>query len=133
MRSIAGFPKGKVTSFLVHKRCQGVPFCLKIWPKIDIRLKRMEIYHPDMADNEVVRLDLAGLAFLRLLKALKVIVLQDSVILHKEFPLHPLWKDSLFNCAKYRQYAARTESSPAKVTMPDELIMQKYWPAPCPN
>jgi hypothetical protein len=130
MRSIAGFPKEGKGYFL--PRAQEVPgdaLCSKIWPETDVWLKLMETYHPDRADNEVVRLDLAGSGFLRLLRALRLILLQDSVILRKEFPLHPLWMDSLFNCAEYRQFAARVESSLAKVTMPDELIMQKYWPA----
>jgi hypothetical protein len=35
----------------------------------------MEAYYPDRADNEVVRLDLAGSGFLRLLGALRVILL----------------------------------------------------------
>jgi hypothetical protein len=49
--------------------------CSRIWPETDIWLKRMEDYHPDRTDNEVVRLDLAGSGFLRLLRALRVILL----------------------------------------------------------
>ena len=49
--------------------------------------------------------------------------------MRREFPLHPLWKDSLFNCEEYQRFAARVESSLADVVMPDKLIMQKYWPA----
>ena len=61
----------------------------------------METYYLERADNEVVRLNLTGLGFLRLLRALRVILLQDLVILRKQFPLHPLWKDSLFSCEEY--------------------------------
>lgn len=46
---------------------------LKIWPEADVWLERMEAYRPDRAENEVVRLDLAGSRFLRLLCALRVI------------------------------------------------------------
>ena len=130
MRSIAGFPKEGKGYFL--PRAQEMPgdaLCSKIWPETDIWLRCMEAYHPDRADNKVVRLDLAGSGFLRLLRALRVILLQDSVVLRKEFPLHPLWKESLFDCEEYREFAARVESSLAKVVTPDELIMQKYWPA----
>jgi len=91
MRSIAGFPKEGKGYFL--PRAREVPeeaLCSKIWPETDVWLKRMETYHPERADNEVVRLDLAGSGFLRLLRALRVILLQDSVILRKQFPLHPL-------------------------------------------
>ena len=50
----------------------------------------MEAYYPGKADNEIVRLDLTGSGFLRLLHALRVVLLQDSVVLRKEFPRHPL-------------------------------------------
>jgi len=59
---------------------------------------------------------------------LRVILLQDSVILCKQFPLHSLWKDSLFSCEEYQRFAVQVESLLANVVMPDELIMQKYWP-----
>ena len=98
-------------------------------PETDIWLKRMETYHPDRADNEVVRLDLAGSGFLRLLRALRVILLQDSVVLRELLPLHPLWKDPLFGCEEYQRFAARVKSSLKNVVMPDELIMQQFWPA----
>jgi hypothetical protein len=88
----------------------------------------MEAYHPDRADNEVVRLDLAGSGFLRLLHTLRVILLQDSVVLRQQFPLHPLWKDPLFSYEAYRRFAARVESSLVDVVTPEELTMQKYWP-----
>ena len=95
MRSIAGIPKEGKGSFL--PRAQEVPeeaLCSRIWPETDVWLRRMETYHPDRTDNEVVRLDLAGSGFLRLLRALRVILLQDSVILRKQFPLHPLTPSS---------------------------------------
>jgi hypothetical protein len=89
----------------------------------------MEAYHPDRTDNEVVRLDLAGSGFLRLLRALRVVLLQDSVILRQRFASHPLWTDPLFNSEEYRRFAARVEDSLVDVVTPDELTMQKYWPA----
>jgi hypothetical protein len=56
---------------------------------------------PHKADNEVVRLDLDGSGFLCLLREL----------LRKQFPDHPLWKDSLFSCGEYLRFATRVESS----------------------
>jgi hypothetical protein len=89
----------------------------------------MEAYRPGKVDNEVVRLDLAGSGFLRLLRALRVILLQDSVVLRKEFPRHPLWKDPLFDSEEYRRFAGRVEDSLVNVVTPDELKMQQFWPA----
>ena len=91
MRSITGFPKEGKGYFLPRAReAPEEALCSKIWPDADVWLRCMEAYHPDRADNKVVRLDLAGSGFLRLLRALRVIMLQDSVVLQKEFLLYPL-------------------------------------------
>ena len=80
--SIAGFLKEGKGYFL--PRTREVPdelLCSKIWPKVDIWLDQIEAYHPDRDDNEVVMLNLAGLRFLHLLCAFRMILPQDSVIL----------------------------------------------------
>ena len=124
IRSIAGFLQKGKGYFILHA-CKILPavLCLKIWPEVDVWLKRMEAYCPDKADNEVVWLDLAGSGFLHLLCALRVVLLQDSVVLRKEFPGHPLWKDPLFDGEEYRRFAGRVEDSLANVVTPDELKM----------
>ncbi|HTP57855.1 MAG TPA: hypothetical protein VMM82_02995, partial [Spirochaetia bacterium] len=130
MRSIAGWPQEGKGYFL--PRAQETPeeaLCSRIWPGVDVWMERMEAYDPDRDDNEVVRDDLAGSGFLRLLRVLRVILLQDSVVLRKRFPLHPLWKDSLFNCPEYLKFAARMEASLANVVTPAELTMQRILPA----
>src|SRR2546429_7538194 len=79
IRAIAGFPQEGKAYFL--PRAQEMPeeaLCTQIWPETDVWLQCMEAYHPDRTDNEVVRLDLAGSGFLRLLRTLRVILLQDS-------------------------------------------------------
>ena len=91
MRSVAGFPKEGKGYFLPYTReILEEALYLKIWPKINVWLKYIKTYHPDRADNEVARLDLAGSGFLRLLRALRVILLQDSVVLYDLFLLYPL-------------------------------------------
>ena len=130
IRSIAGFPKEGKGYFLPRAReTPPEALCSKIWPEADAWLQRMEAYRPNRAENEVVRLDLAGSGFLRLLRVLRVVLLQDSVVLRRAFPRHPLWKDSLFSCQEYQRFAARVEDALAHVVTPDELIMQQYWPA----
>jgi hypothetical protein len=130
MRAIAGWPQEGRGYFL--PRAQETPeeaLCSRIWPGVDVWMERMEAYDPARDDNEVVRLDLAGSGFLRLLRVLRVVLLQDSVVLRKQFPLHPLWKDSLFNCPEYLKFAARMEDSLANVVTPAELTMQQILPA----
>jgi len=108
IRSIAGFPQEGKGYFLPRAReTPPAALCSKIWPEVDVWLERMEAYRPGKADNEVVRLDLAGSGFLYLLGALRVVLLQDSVVLRKEFPRHPLWKDPLFDGEEYRRFAGR--------------------------
>ena len=76
MRLIASFPKEGKGYFLPRAReVLEEALCLKIWPKTDVWLKRIETYHPNRADNKVVRLNLTGSRFLRLLRALRVILL----------------------------------------------------------
>ena len=89
----------------------------------------MEAYRFGKADNEVVWLDLAGSGFLRLLCALWVVLLQDLVVLRKEFPRYSLWKDPLFDGEEYRRFAGQVEDLLANVVTPDELKMQQFWPA----
>jgi len=91
MRLITSFPKEKQGYFLPGaQEVLEEALYLKIWPKTDLWLKRIETYYLDRADNKVVRLDFAGLGFLRLLHTFRVILLQDLVILRKQFPLYPL-------------------------------------------
>jgi len=76
MRLITSFLKEGKGYFL--PRAREVPekaLYLKIWPETNVWLKRMETYYLKRADNEVVRLNLTGLGFLRLLRVLRVILL----------------------------------------------------------
>jgi hypothetical protein len=49
---------------------------------------------------------LCGQGFLRLLRYLKTVFLQDSVVLREQFPDHPNFKQPLFKTAEYRKFAA---------------------------
>ena len=101
---------------------------LKILPEINIWLKCIETYHLDRANNEVVQLNLISLKFLYFLCIFRVILLQDLVILCKQFPLYPLWKDFLFSCKEYQRFIIWVKSSLANVVILNKLIIQKYQP-----
>jgi hypothetical protein len=65
MRSIAGFPKeGKGYFLPCTQEVPGEALCSKVWPEADKLVERMESYHPDKADNDI----LAGSGFPRLLR-----------------------------------------------------------------
>ena len=40
--------------------------------------------------------DLEAQGFLRLLQQLRIVLLQDSVVMRQEFPAHPIWADPIF-------------------------------------
>ena len=130
IQSIAGFLKEGKGYFLPYaQKVLEEALYLKIWPETNVQLKRIETYYLERADNKVIWLNLTGLGFLRLLYALRVILLQDLVILYKQFPLYPLQKDSLFSYKEYQRFTTRVESLLASVVTLDKIIIRKYQPA----
>ena len=123
-------PKGRKGLFLPYARkVLEEALYLKIQPKTNIQLKYIETYYLERANNKVIQLNLTGLGFLRLLYALRVILLQDLVILYKQFPLYPLQKDSLFGYKEYQRFTTRVETSLASIVTLDKIIIRKYQPA----
>lgn len=74
------------------------------------------------------RSDMAAQGFLRLLKELRIVILQDSIIYRREFSAHPLWKDSLFVRDDYLTFANEVELSLLNVEKPDELRIRSVVP-----
>ena len=83
----------------------------------------------DADEAHADRDDLAAQGFLRLLRQLRVILLQDSVIMRREFPAHPLWADPLFGRDDYRAFEKDVELSLLDVEEPEELRIRKTLPA----
>ncbi|KAN0087026.1 hypothetical protein V8E54_000714 [Elaphomyces granulatus] len=61
----------------------------------------MEAFRPNSQQNRVQRRDLAGSGFLRLLRVLRTVVLQDSVGLRRLFADHPIWEADVFASKAY--------------------------------
>ena len=73
---IAGFPKEEKGYFFPYaQKVLEEALYLKIWPKTNIWLKRIEAYYLGRAENKVAQLNLTGLGFLHLLCILRVILL----------------------------------------------------------
>ena len=129
MQLITGFLKEEKGYFLSCVReVLKEALYLKIWPEINVWLKCIETYHLDRANNEVVQLNLISLKFLYLLCIFRVILLQDLVILCKQVPLYPLWKDFLFSCKEYQRFIIWVKSSLANIVTLDKVIIRKYQP-----
>jgi hypothetical protein len=73
--------------------------------------------------------DLAAQGFLRLLKQLRIILLQDSVIMRCEFPAHPLWADPVFERDDYQVFAKDVELSLLEVEEPEDVQIRRTIPA----
>jgi hypothetical protein len=91
MRTIAGFREERGGFYLPRAKVDP-PEALQrqIWPEIDGWLQKYAEFDPHAVNNAVERPNLAGAGFLRLLKYLRRIILQDSVILRDMFPDHPI-------------------------------------------
>lgn len=80
-----------------------------------------------MSENED-RTDMAAQGFLRLLTELRVILLQDSVILRRHFPQHPIFTDPLFVREDYQAFALEVEKSLQDLEEPDEIRLRNIVP-----
>ncbi len=80
-------------------------------------------------DNDDDTRDLAAQGFLHLLQQLRTILLQDSVIMRKEFPDHPIWTDPIFHRDDYLAFARDVELSLMDVEEPEEIQIRKALPA----
>jgi hypothetical protein len=78
--------------------------------------------------EEEDRTDLAAQGFLKLLAELRIIILQDSVLLRTEFPQHPLWRDPIFLREDYLRFAHDVELSVRDIEEPDELRLRRVIP-----
>jgi hypothetical protein len=84
----------------------------------------------DNAGEETAdRCDLAAQGFLRLLQQFRIVLLQDSVIMRREFPDHPLWTDPVFERDDYRAFMQDVELSLLEVEEPEEVRIRKTLPA----
>ena len=72
--------------------------------------------------------DLAGQGFLKLLKRLRIVVLQDSVLLRRRYPSHPIWQDPLFAAPEYHEFAERVEIALADGEEPHLSLVERAYP-----
>ncbi len=70
------------------------------------------------------RFDMTAQDFLRLLKKLCIVILQNSIIYHWEFSAHFLWKDSLFIRDDYLMFANEVELFLLNVEKLNELYIR---------
>jgi hypothetical protein len=98
LRTLAGFTKDAGQFYLVRSTVMPPEELLvKVFPRVDYWLERI-------SKEEVLESSTAADGFLNLLVQMRVVFLQDSVILKQKFPDHLLWFDPLFQDELYLQF-----------------------------
>ncbi|OJD18721.1 hypothetical protein AJ78_01258 [Emergomyces pasteurianus Ep9510] len=135
VRAMAGFDPSTQGNYFLPRAAIRPPEQLEaaVWPWVDVWLHRFDSYEhneggeidermkSDLEDEQ----DLAAQGFLRLLKQLRTVILQDSVLLQREFPDHPLWSDPLFVREDYKAYAIEVARAVETVVKPQEIQIQR--------
>ncbi|EDN10719.1 predicted protein [Histoplasma mississippiense (nom. inval.)] len=76
----------------------------------------------ELSENEQ---DLTAQRFLRLLKQLHTVILQNSVLLQRQFPDHPLWSDALFVREDYQKYTLQIVQTLETAVEPQKIQIQR--------
>ena len=129
MRVMAGFRDERGSFFLPRASVEPPPELTRlIWPEVDEWLAKMDAFRPGSKCNQVQRLDLAGSGFLRLLRVLRTVILQDSVVLRELFPEHPIWKADVFASEAYQAFAVKIAAASESGEDPEDLQIKKSLP-----
>ena len=149
VRSMAGFEPHKQGNYFL-KRAQVQPpasLLRAIWPWVEdwqawfnCHLQKQDpISHPLVASSPHLRLrqlgaaeedrtDRAGQGFLKLLAYLKVVLLQDSVLLRQQYPAHPIFRHGIFKRDDYVRFANEVEHSVTETKEPAECRLADLVP-----
>jgi hypothetical protein len=136
VRSMAGFHHaGQGDYYLPRAKIVPPPTLVRrIWPWVDEWLAWLngEGVMPQNAESDSTaeedRDDLAAQGFLRLLDHLRTIILQDSIIMQEQFPEHPMWNDSLFAQADYKNFAREMKTCLLDKEEPQEILLRRTLP-----
>jgi Centromere DNA-binding protein complex CBF3 subunit, domain 2/Transcriptional activator of glycolytic enzymes len=137
VRSTAGFASGGQGDYFVPRAMVQPPLSLveALWPWVDQWLGWFHgnLPSPDAAVDEEEydddKCDKAGQGFLRLLMQLRLVFLQDSVPLRREFPFHPLWADPIFERQDYQEFAEEVELAMAEQDdEPQDALIRRALP-----
>ncbi|KAG2215455.1 hypothetical protein INT45_014291, partial [Circinella minor] len=98
LRTLAGFPTEHGYFYLSRANVQPPEgLCKKIFKFIDYWRQKLD-------EGNVEQVSCAADMFLKLLDRLRVVFLQDSVLLKKRYPHHYLWNHPLFQSELYKDF-----------------------------
>lgn len=82
----------------------------------------------DIPPSDEDRRDLAAQGFLRLMVELRIVILQDSVLLRREFLDHPILKSPVFSRPDYLAFAQEVERSLQNYEEPEDQRIRRVFP-----
>ncbi|KAE8182840.1 hypothetical protein CF328_g8380 [Tilletia controversa] len=121
MRALAGFPTKPGAYHLPRATINPPPALLnKIWPDVEGALLGIE--------QGRLEKDLAAQGFLRLLVYLRTVLVQDAVVMRKQFSQHPIFQHTIFADPLFIDYAKNLEVALDKNERPLSVSVQEILP-----
>lgn len=104
IRFFAGFPTTPGTYYIPRSRVIPSDKLLEqVFPEIEENLSRLDEQPSSASQKEV--------AFLMMLKELRIVLLQDTAVLSKKYPSHHILQHSLFKSDEFIEFAQSMEES----------------------
>ncbi|KAG1040322.1 hypothetical protein G6F43_012305 [Rhizopus delemar] len=121
MRSLAGFGKVKGNFYLPRANLDPcVELQKKVFPLVDEWL--------DKLDANTIEYNVAR-GFLTLMKQLRITFLQDSALIMKDLPAHPVFKHDLFSDPLFVTFKSNLEDLLLSDSTPQEITLLRAMPA----
>ncbi|KAJ5110851.1 short-chain dehydrogenase [Penicillium argentinense] len=137
LRSMAGFQPDAIGNYYLPRAKIQPPDSLvrALWPWIDQWLAWFQSNDPTneppsgaTSQEQEDRDDMAAQGFLQLLNQLRIILLQDSVLLQAQFPRHSMWDDPIFAREDYTAFAEQIRQSLLCTETPQEIQLRQTLP-----
>ena len=140
VRSMAGFDPARQGNYYVPRTKVTPPLALlsAVWPWLDQWRAWFAVSEPGsiplsydslpLDQDGEDRTDLAAQGLLALLAELRVAFLQDSVLLRREYPEHPLWRHEVFVREDYQTFALEVELAVRDGDEPFEIRLRNVMP-----
>lgn len=134
MRIVAGFSSTPGDYFLPRAACEP-PAALQrqLWPwieewepRFEARTRRRRWAQGGLDDD-----DLAGDGFLKLMRRLRIVLLQDLAVLQPRFPSLPFFIHAPFYGREWEDFARAVQASVADTAEPPGLLLQRALPELC--
>ena len=131
MRIVAGFSATQGDYFL-PRAVYEPPVALQrqLWPWVEEWEPRFEARsrRRRWAQGGLDEDDLAGDGFLKLMRRLRIVLLQDLAVLQPRFPSLPFFNHAPFHGREWEDFAHTTQASVEDTTEPPSLLLQRALP-----